>query len=133
MNDQVQIETEQQPAPEADGWEWMLVEIMGHRTHWGRAREEELFGAKMLRIDVPKLIFSEQPDPEMPRVNFDPPRIQWVSHYYGGASIFSFTLTDEATVMKRNRPYEAPSRLSLAAPQASDFDDYPDDDEEGGA
>ena len=37
-----------------DGWEWASVEVMGNRCHHGRTREEELFGTKMLRIDVPK-------------------------------------------------------------------------------
>jgi len=67
-------------------WEWAIVEIFGHRRHVGRAREEERFGAKMLRIDVPKL------GPEKDEVT-------WSSHFYGGSSIFSYTLTDEKTVM----------------------------------
>jgi hypothetical protein len=33
-------------ASEADGWEWCFLEIMGHRSHWGRSREEERFGSK---------------------------------------------------------------------------------------
>jgi hypothetical protein len=107
-----QIET--QPTNLPDGWEWILVEIMGHRTHWGRAREEERFGAKMLRIDVP--------------VKGDPAANGWATHYYGGPSIFSFTPTDEATVMARNKPWDAPSRLSLAAP---DGDEDEDEAEEG--
>jgi hypothetical protein len=102
MTDQIQVE-QQQPLPiEADGWEWMLVEIMGHRSHWGRARQEERFGAQMLRIDVP--------------VKGDPATHGWETHYYGGASIFSFTLTDEATAMARNKPLEPPSRVRLPAP-----------------
>lgn len=36
-----------------EGWEWAVVEVFGHRRHAGRTREEERFGAKMLRIDVP--------------------------------------------------------------------------------
>ena len=51
MNDTV--ETTIAPAAENDGWEWAIVEIMGHRKHAGRIREEERFGAKMLRVDVP--------------------------------------------------------------------------------
>lgn len=110
MNNHLQEQiTDQKPAAEADGWEWMLVEIMGHRTHWGRARQEERFGAKMLRIDVP--------------VKGDPATLGWSTHYYGGASIFSFTLTDEATVMARNKPYEPPARLTLQAPASSQDDD----------
>lgn len=114
MMDQSQETIEQQIDAidvDADGWEWMLVEIMGHRTHWGRARQEERFGAKMLRIDVP--------------VKGDAVAHGWSTHYYGGASIFSFTLTDEATVMARNKPYEAPARLTF-----SPSDDDGDDSEE---
>ena len=40
--DQAQSEVER-----ADGWEWAVVEIFGHRRHAGRTREEERFGAKM--------------------------------------------------------------------------------------
>lgn len=95
-------------AAEADGWEYCFLEIMGHRSHWGRSREEERFGSKMVRIDVP--------------IEGDPAK-GWATHYYGGASIFSYSLTDEATVMRRNKPYEAPSRLAIAAPDDDDFDD----------
>jgi Protein of unknown function (DUF5131) len=40
--------------PEGEG-EWALVEVFGHRKHYGRAREVERFGTKMLRVDVPSL------------------------------------------------------------------------------
>lgn len=86
-----------------DGWEWMIVEIMGHRKHAGRVREEERFGAKMLRIDVP--------------VKGDPAAHGWDTHYYASASIFSFTLTDEESAMEANRPWDAPSRYRLPAPE----------------
>jgi hypothetical protein len=85
-----------------DGWEWAVVEIFGHRRHAGRTREEEKFGAKMLRIDVP--------------VKGDPEANGWETHYYGGASIFSFTLTDEASALRMNKPYEPPARYALPAP-----------------
>jgi hypothetical protein len=109
------VETAEQ-IEEESGWEWCFLEIMGHRSHWGRSREEERFGAKMIRIDVP---------------NQGDPAKGWTTHYYGGASIFSYSLTDEATVMKRNKPYEPPSRLSLPAPEDDDipFDDEQDDEQ----
>lgn len=94
-------------APEDTGWEWAVVEVFGHRKHAGRIREEERFGAKMLRIDIP--------------TKGDPEAHGWQTHWYGGPSIFSLTLTDEATAMKANKPHESPSRYSLPAP---------DDDEE---
>lgn len=88
------------------GWEWAIVEIFGHRRHAGRTREEERFGAKMLRIDIP--------------VKGDATANGWQTHYYGGASIFSFSLTDEATALRINKPYESPARYSI--------EDHSDDD-----
>jgi hypothetical protein len=108
--------TEVETVAESDGWEWCFLEIMGHRSHWGRSREEERFGTKMIRIDVP--------------IEGDPAK-GWTTHYYGGASIFSYSLVDEAMVMKRNKPYEPPSRLSLPAPEEEENDDYnPDNGDE---
>lgn len=89
-----------------DGWERAIVEIFGHRRHAGRTREEERFGAKMLRIDIP--------------VKGDPATSGWQTHYYGGSSIFSFALSDEATVMRANKPYESASRLTYSPREAED-------------
>jgi len=105
-----------------EGWEWAYVEIMGHRSHWGRTREEERFGTKMLRVDVPRV--TKKPGPE----GGEPvAEINWSTHYYGGASIFSFSLTDEATVMRRNTPYEAPHRLTYLEPRRGDPDSIDED------
>lgn len=108
--------TEATVTTETDGWEWAIVEIFGHRRHAGRTREEDRFGAKMLRIDVP--------------TKGDPAQ-GWSTHYYGGSSIFSYTLTDEASVMRANKPWEPPSRVSLPAPNDSmqDDDDLHDEDQ----
>lgn len=109
--------TEQQTAPdtapEDDGWEWAVVEIFGHRRHAGRTREEERFGAKLLRIDIPK--------------DGDAEANGWITHYYGGSSIFSFTLTDEATALRINKPYEPAGRY---LPPPDDDDDDRSEDEE---
>lgn len=83
--------------PEDDGWQWAYVEIFGHISHAGRIREVEMFGQKMMRLDVPKLIGADR---------------TWVTHFYGGSSIFSVKMVDEATVMKMNRGYEAPAIAS---------------------
>jgi hypothetical protein len=103
-----------------DGFEWMLVEIFGHRTHWGRGMEVERFGSKMLRIDVPQVEWSmpteEKPTPE-------PVVTGRVTHFYGGASIFSNTLTDETTAIRQNAPYSRPSRF-LPPPDDSDDDEW---------
>lgn len=118
-------------APIDEAFEWMLVEIFGHRTHWGRGIEVERFGAKMLRIDVPQVEWTtpteDKPAPE-------PVAKGWVTHFYGGASIFSNTLTDERTVLIRNAPYAKPA-LYLAPPEsesetAEDQDNRPLDVDE---
>ncbi len=124
MTDTATIEQPASPTAEDDSWEWCFLEIMGHRSHWGRARQEERFGAKMIRIDVPSF---RKPAAGSEAASDAPPlEMYWTTHYYGGASIFSYSLTDEATVMKRNKPYEPPSRLSLPAPAGDD--DLPFDD-----
>lgn len=88
---------------DADGWEWTIVEIFGHRSHAGRAREVDRFGTKMLRIDVPN--------------KGQPAEYGWTTHFYGGSAIFSLTLSDEASCLRANKPYESPARLSLPSPE----------------
>lgn len=105
-----------QADPEIPGeGEWMLVEIFGHRSHWGLGREVERFGAKMLRIDGPTVEW-QTPTAEQPRP--EPVVTGWVSHLYGGAAIFSQTLTDERTALLRNAPYVRPAAY-LAPPEAA--------------
>lgn len=74
--------------PPADPAEWALVEIFGHRRHYGRIAEVERFGAKMLRVDVP----GDEPD-------------AFTAHFYGGASIFSITPCTEETARAHNDRY----------------------------
>lgn len=105
--------TDEAAAVEEDGWEWAIVEIFGHRKHVGRIREEERFGAKMLRIDVP--------------VDGDPAAKGWITLWYGGASVFSMTLTNEASAMKANKPYAPPARYAISAPSDKE-DEYGDGD-----
>lgn len=111
MDDQTTIEPKTEATPEPDGWEWAIVEIMGHRKHAGRIREVEQFGAKMVRVDIP--------------IKGDPAN-GWETRLYGGGSIFSVSYSDEATVMKANKPYESPYRLTLQS-EAAEVDD-PDED-----
>lgn len=112
------VETAAQPP--ADGWDWAAIEIFGHRRHVGRIREEERFGTKMLRIDVPS-------------VDYETRTISgFASHYYGGGSIFSITPTDEASAITANRGYP-PHRSELpapASPGSSFFNDDQDDEDE---
>lgn len=113
-------------AIEDDGWDWCVVEIFGHRRHVGRTREEERFGTKMLRIDIPKVDYETQAI------------TGFTSHYYGGASIFSMTPTDESSAIRFNRGYPPPSRTALPAPEETggfvgdDFSDIRGNDEDDG-
>jgi|SRR6185312_14693490 len=76
---------------------WALVEIFGHRRHYGRVTEVEKFGTKMLRVDVPisdaAPLLGEQEEFE--------------TFIYGGASIFGMTPMTEDACRKwasRDRP-----------------------------
>jgi hypothetical protein len=114
-----QSATETSDAATDDGFEWAIVEIFGHRQHAGRTREEERFGAKMLRVDVPKLEWNGEEDGKRRAAVTG-----WATHYYGGSAIFSFSLTDEATVMKANRPYDPPARLTYSAHEDDDAETF---------
>lgn len=115
--------TEESAAPEPE-FEWAVCEIMGHRKHAGRVREEERFGAKMLRVDVPTITVTPPAEQGgQPTYSVE----KWTTHWYGGPSIFSFTLTDEESVMRMNRPYYSPQRY--IAPPDPDFDEIEDEEE----
>lgn len=106
-----------------DDFEWAIVEVFGHRRHAGRAREEERFGAKMLRIDVPTVaVVGVDLSTEAGGGSSTSMTVTgWTTHWYGGSSIFSYTLTDEATVLRINRPSYSPQRY--IAPPVDDDDD----------
>lgn len=107
------------PADEAE-FEWAIVEVFGHRRHAGKAREEERFGSKMLRIDVPTLIIDPIEEGKPMSWSVD----KWTTFYYGGASIFSFTPTDEVSAMKVNRPYTSPQRYIAPPDDEPEEGDY---------
>lgn len=113
------------PDAEEQPFEWAIVEIFGHRKHAGRAREEERFGAKMLRIDVPTVaVVGVDLSEEVGGGSQTSTAVTgWTTHWYGGSSLFSFTLTDEATVMRANRPYVPASRY-LPPPVDDEDDDF---------
>jgi hypothetical protein len=95
-----------------------VVEIFGHRQHAGRVTEVEQFGAKMLRIDVPKV------DKEG-AASFEN---GYETHFYGGSSIFSFSPATLETVVKMNKTYPSAGFRSL--PDYSDGDGAADEEEE---
>ncbi len=61
---------------------WARIELMGHRTRVGRVSEVEMYGAKMLRVDLP---MTEDLEGE---------KSDFVTEYYGGSSIYAVTPMD---------------------------------------
>ena len=100
----------QPPVPD-----YALVEIFGHRTHYGEIREIEAFGAKLLEV-----------------TDVDTGK----THRYGGASIFSLTILTPAEMgvhiaavkreKERQAKYEAEyeaRRIAREAAQDADTND----------
>ena len=98
---------------EDDGWKWVIVEVMGHRRHVGRAREVEMVGVKMLRVDVP--------------IKGDPVANGWETFHYGGSALFGLHLTTEANAMKENKPFDSAYRHQLPPPRDDSHDDEYED------
>lgn len=105
---------------------WAIVELMGHVKLAGKLTEEERFGAKMGRIDIPR-------DAE-----------KFVTQYFGGGSVYRITPTTEEiarAVAARNAPapvhaWELPAPATPPAAAAvpgdeRDFDEemYPEDND----
>ncbi len=98
---------------------WGLVEIFGHRKHYGRIKEVERFGTKMLRVDVPTATAA-------PLLGEGE---TFETFLYGGNSIFSLTpMTEEAArkwaETERPKPYQPLGRLP-APNYDGDDDDRP--------
>ena len=69
-------------------FDWAIVELMGHVRMAGRVTEEEHFGSKLGRVDIP--------DGD-----------GWSSHFFGGGSVYRITPTTEAIargVARHNKP-----------------------------
>lgn len=61
---------------------WALVEQMGFRKTVGKVREVEMYGTKMLRLDVPV-----------------PASEEWTTRYCGGPSLYQITpLSDQVAL-----------------------------------
>lgn len=88
--------------------QWAILELMGHVRLAGRVTEEEHFGAKLGRIDIP---------------NGD----GFTTQYFSGGSIYRLTPTTEEIargVAARNQP-EPVHRWELPAPQQHPIDAAP--------
>lgn len=94
--------------------QWAILELMGHVKLAGRVTEEEHFGAKLGRIDIP---------------NADG---GFTTQYFSGGSIYRLTPTTEEiarSVAQRNQPH--PVQLwELPAPKVAPGGLFDDTDEE---
>lgn len=95
---------------------WAIVELLGHVRIAGRLSEEERFGAKMGRLDIP------QGD-------------GFVTQYFGGGSVYRITpVTEEVARHVAKQVSTAPVSAwdfpkQLPAPaRATDEDDFDDRD-----
>lgn len=91
---------------------WARLELMGHRSRVGQVREVELYGGKLLRIDIPIAGGAE-----------------FVTEFYGASAIYCMTpiaadvAKDYAERTADPRPVKPMGyRLEDHRPQADDFD-----------
>lgn len=87
---------------------WVLLELMGHRQRVGKAREEEIAGGIMLRIDIP----TQGED--------------YLTEYYGASSIYAMRPVAEEIARDHFAARDPrPSRPATYRP-AITHDDDPD-------
>jgi len=100
---------------------WAIVELMGHVRLAGKLSEEEKFGAKMGRLDIPE-------------------GDGFVTQLFGGGSVYRITIVTEAVARKvcdtthsaPVQPWDFPKQLPLCegvdTQQSSQDDDEYDED-----
>lgn len=98
--------------PERGGW--ALIEILGHRSHFGFVRQITVFGAAQVHVLV---FWSNKPGVHM-------------QHSYGGGSIFGTTPMSKAECISRSpRFFESPSGPQLPAHDEQDEDEREEEQE----
>lgn len=112
---------------------WAIVELMGHVRLAGRLTEEEKFGAKMGRLDIPvasepNCINCNGKNPPCPLCKGG----SFVSQLFGGNSVYRITIVTEA-VARHVASSHAPAPVSpwdfpkqLEHRQDTDEGDYDD-------
>lgn len=88
---------------------WAIVELMGHVRMAGRLSEEERFGAKLGRLDIPRADGS------------------FLTQFFGGGSVYRITpvseeLARQAARVNEPRPLHTYELARLPAQQDLDFD-----------
>lgn len=90
---------------------WATLELMGHRQRIGRVSEVEMFGGKLLRIDIP----TEGGD---------------ITEFYGSSSVYSLRPLAEDVARQQAKRYGDPRPIRpvefrLPAPATDDDDGIP--------
>lgn len=131
---------------------WAIVELMGHVRLAGRLSEEEKFGSKLGRLDIPNAphkdcplckgsgqISSEDAGKRgLPLVDLihgrcpEPSCNGFVTQYFGGASVYRITICTEATARQtatvKAAPvsaWELPRQLTRVRDEDEDDEDHP--------
>lgn len=79
-----------QPAPDV----WAVVELMGHVKLAGRLTQEEQFGAKLGRLDIPQADGT------------------FVTKFFGGQSVYAVTVVTEAVARRVAETASSPAPVS---------------------
>jgi len=126
--------------PKSEGEVWAIVELMGHVRLAGRLTEEEKFGSKMGRLDIPVAS-----DPSCPNCDGQNPPCpvckggSFATQLFGGGSVYRLTIVTEAVarhVCKQTSPapvspwdfpkqLPAPLEAAPAHPPCTDCHEWP--------
>lgn len=96
---------------------WAIVELMGHVRMGGRVSEEERFGTKMGRIDIPR-------------------GEGFYTQYFGGQSVYRITIVEEAAArgvaaamsLEPVHTWEMPKTLAIGSSHRDTDHDHDDDE-----
>lgn len=84
-----------------------LVELMGHRQRVGYVTEVEMYGGRLLRIDIP--ILDENTAAEIPQLPGEEGQNDgWATEFYGTASIYSLRPVTAEVAFDLARSYGDP-------------------------
>jgi hypothetical protein len=107
------------PFPELfPGAIWAKVELLGHRVHYGAVAEATIYGATMLRVEVPTIEFGKM-------VSFE-------TIYYGAAALYSVRKVTSEQVIEANTPYDQRHRKTEMIATTYDATTADEDDDDHG-
>lgn len=121
---------------------WAILELMGHVRLAGKLSEEERFGAKVGRIDIPKPPSEDCPVCNGTGAYKDEACLscdQFLTQFFGGGSVYRITPVSEQVARDVARkisaapvsPWDYPKPALPAPAVVADDDDDLDDDGNG--